>query len=175
MIIRDAREGDERVIAEINVRSWQAAYSHILPASLLENLSIDRREEGWREQLIAADRTILMAEENGNAVGWIALGEVRDPDCGTEVAELYGIYLDPDSWHRGVGRQLLDRGLERLPGDRIREVVLWIIEENHQARSFYESAGFALESESRKMIEIGGSGYPEVRYRYSMPEVVAGD
>jgi RimJ/RimL family protein N-acetyltransferase len=54
-------------------------------------------------------------------------------------------------------------------------VVLWVFEENHRARSFYESAGFALEPDSRKLIEIGGSRYPEVRYRRSMPGVATGD
>ena len=169
MNIRDAADGDERVLAEITVRSWQAAYRHILPASLLENMKTDQREAGWREELKAKNWIIFIAEEAGTPIGWIALGKARDPGCGPGVMELFGIYLDPNAWHQGVGRDLLEHGLERIPTEGVREVVLWVFEENHQARAFYERNGFVLEPDSRKLIEIKGSSYPEVRYRRTMP------
>jgi RimJ/RimL family protein N-acetyltransferase len=175
MIIRDAVVGDEHVITEITIRAWQAAYRHILPPSRLDTMTGAGREQDWHEHLVKRDWIILLAEEDETELGLIALGSARDPDCGDEVAELFSIYMDPGAWRRGIGRQLLDQGLERLPGDRIREVVLWVFEENHQARRFYESTGFELEPDSRRLIEVWGSRHAEVRYRLSMPGVPSGD
>ena len=45
MIIRDAELRDARGIAEVHVRSWQAAYAGIVPDEDLAQLSVDEREQ----------------------------------------------------------------------------------------------------------------------------------
>jgi hypothetical protein len=47
MIVRDAELRDARGIAEVHVRSWQAAYAGIIPDEELARLSVDQREQFW--------------------------------------------------------------------------------------------------------------------------------
>ena len=42
MIVRDAELRDARGIAEVHVRSWQAAYAGIIPDEELARLSVDQ-------------------------------------------------------------------------------------------------------------------------------------
>ena len=51
MIIRDAELRDARGIAEVHVRSWQAAYAGIVPDEDLARLSVDQREQFWAQIL----------------------------------------------------------------------------------------------------------------------------
>ena len=44
MIVRPAKPGDARDIAEIHVRTWQAAYPGLVPADYLAALSVERYE-----------------------------------------------------------------------------------------------------------------------------------
>ena len=47
MIIREPSKDDARGLAEVHVRSWQAAYKGQLPDDILDNLSVDQREQQW--------------------------------------------------------------------------------------------------------------------------------
>jgi GNAT superfamily N-acetyltransferase len=73
-----------------HVRSWQAAYAHVLPAERLAELSVERRARQWR------DWPPLLAESGDVVVGFVSVGASRDADAD---GELFAIYVDPD--HRG--------------------------------------------------------------------------
>ncbi|MER6578988.1 hypothetical protein [Nonomuraea sp. NPDC001023] len=53
MRIRKATPADAQAIAEIHVRSWQAAYRGLLPQDHLDGLDPAARRPGW-ERLLAA-------------------------------------------------------------------------------------------------------------------------
>ena len=44
-----------------------------------------------------------------------------------------------------------------------RSVTLWVIRDNARAIRFYQRAGFAIEAESAKEFELGGTQITEVR------------
>jgi hypothetical protein len=48
MEIRAATISDAYGIAEIQVAGWQAAYRGLMPDSLLDGLSVPKREEMWQ-------------------------------------------------------------------------------------------------------------------------------
>jgi hypothetical protein len=61
MLIRAAQIEDAKQIAEVHVASWRAAYRGILPDSMLDNLSVEKRTELWQERLWgAAEATNLV-------------------------------------------------------------------------------------------------------------------
>src|SRR5256885_14947367 len=74
--IHAARVEDARVIADVPVRTWQAAYRHAFPAEVLDALSVDEREAGWRERLDAGMR-VWVAAESAAIVGFAAAGPSR--------------------------------------------------------------------------------------------------
>ena len=164
--VRDANPLDAAAIADVHVRSWQAAYEPLLPADFLADLSVARREELWRESLSRQDaRTgAWVAETGGSVVGFANTGPGRDDDSGADTGELYAIYLDPSTWRRGAGRALMDRAVEGLREAGFRDATLWVFEENARARGFYEAAGWRPDGRSQEL-HIGGVSRREVRYR----------
>ena len=107
MIIRDAELRDARGIAEVHVRSWQAAYAGIVPDEDLAQLSVDQREQFWAQILSKGVRATFVLVNRDLVVGWSGFGPARDEDCDPIlVAELYGIYLLPEYWSMSYGKQL---------------------------------------------------------------------
>jgi hypothetical protein len=92
MIIRDAELRDARGIAEVHVRSWQAAYVGIVPDEDLARLSVDQREQFWTQILSKDERATFVLVNGDLVVRWSGFGPARDEDCDQAlVAELYGI------------------------------------------------------------------------------------
>jgi hypothetical protein len=49
--VRSATTGDAEVIATVHVRSWQGAYVGLVPAEILDGLSVEERADMWRQVL----------------------------------------------------------------------------------------------------------------------------
>jgi ribosomal protein S18 acetylase RimI-like enzyme len=165
MISRSARPEDAKAIATIHVRSWQAAYPGMVPTEYLENLSIEQREDAWRQRLESGATDTWLVEESDQPVGWISVGASRDRDAGASVGELYAIYVDPDHWRHGVGQRLWQDAESRLKSSGVCEVMLWVLRDNVQAIRFYRSIGFAIDAGIEKTVELGGAKLIEIRLR----------
>lgn len=151
LTVRRARPGDAAAIASIHVLTWQAAYRGLLPDSLLDGLSIERREAGWSRHLAEsgpADATWVV-ERNAEIVGFAAIGPARDDDLTRDVAQLDAIYVHPDHWHRGAGRALMTALLDHWRTAGIRRAILWVLEDNARSRQFYERSGWVVEGARR--------------------------
>jgi ribosomal protein S18 acetylase RimI-like enzyme len=160
-LIRDATKDDAAAVARVHVESWRAAYREHMPPELLAGLSVERRTEGWRELLGNPGSPTLVAELDGEIVGFAGFGPSRDTEG---EAELYAIYLDPARFGTGVGRALMDAALERLRALGYEDAILWVLDGNERAERFYERAGWRRE-EVLKTEEFGGTPVREVRYR----------
>jgi GNAT superfamily N-acetyltransferase len=137
------------------VRAWQAAYTHVFPQKQLAELSVDQRARQWRMW------PPLAAEADGIVVGFVSVGASRDADAD---GELFAIYVDPNHWRTGIGRDLITAGEERLRELGHEEATLWVLAKNPRARRFYERVGWRHDGATRP-IEIFGIEVPEVRYR----------
>ena len=157
--VRRAVTDDAAAIADIHVRSWQAAYRGLMPDELLDGLSVADREEMWREEAQARGESgvLFVAEHEGAIAGFCALAEPsRDEDAGPEVAEVGAIYIDPDVWRVGVGRALMETALTHLQAGGWREATLWVLAGNEPALNFYARFGFAPDG-FEKLYERGGT------------------
>jgi ribosomal protein S18 acetylase RimI-like enzyme len=157
-------------IADVHVRSWQAAYRGILPDEMLDALSVTEREASWIAILgeRGSHRLTLVAECDGNLAGFCSIATPsRDIDTGERTAEIGALYVDPAHWRRGVGNAVLGGALDELGRRRCREVVLWVLPENRPALAFYERFGFEIEEGVEKLEER--SGRPVIRLRASLP------
>jgi ribosomal protein S18 acetylase RimI-like enzyme len=162
--IRRAKLDDAAAIAEVHVRTWQAAYEHVFGAERLTGVTVEQRLPMWRQILRDAEQTALVAEEGDGIIGWCTVGPSRDDDAD---GELWGIYVLPDAWGSGAGTALMTAGIEALRASGRREVILWVLEDNPRARRFYEREGWALDG-ARKDDEFLGVRVTEVRYRRSL-------
>ncbi len=175
--VRPATVADAERLTAVHVRSWQAAYRGILPDGLLDGLAPDARLQ-WRTGRLSRMPprwATLVVEDRGEVVGFADTGPCRDDDFDSElVGELYAIYLDPDHWRRGLGRQLMRRALVRLAADGFGLATLWVLADNHGARRFYQATGWRPDgatqpqrfgevelTEVRYVVELAAAGAPE--------------
>lgn len=153
----------------MHTRSWQVGYAHAFPAEALAAISVAEREARWRSRLEALESGTLMyvAEVDGEVAGWVIVGASEDDDAGDGVGEVYGIYVDPGSWGRGVGAAVMAAGLDAMRSLGFEEATLWVLEDNPRARRFYERGGWSVDG-ARKQRELLDAEVDTVRYRRAL-------
>ncbi len=166
MEVRLATRGDLDAIAEVHVRSWQAAYVGQIPQDHLDSLSVDQRRENWKSIYERAHEraAIFVLVADGAVVGFAHVCPSRDPEAAADVGEVTSIYLRSSHWGRGGGRALMAGALDWLAGHSFTEAILWALETNTQARHFYETTGWVADG-AEKLEAIGPAHVTEVRYR----------
>ncbi len=168
--VREAVERDGLAIASIHVRSWQAAYRGQLPDEYLDNLSVDERLARLRASIASPPpewRMWVAVDGPGRVVGFACTGRSEDADATPETGEVLAIYLEPEAFGKGVGRELFARAVEDLGERGFRTATLWVLETNDQARRFYEAAGWRHDG-AVATERIDCSNLPTVRYRVDL-------
>lgn len=174
--LRRARDTDARGIAEVHVRTWQAAYRDLFPEHYLNALDVDARERHWASELriLPADRRPWVAQADTEIVGFAAAGPARDDAASSSTGEVYAIYVLPDCWDRGLGRNLLTHAERDLVANGYSDAVLWVAADNERARDFYQRAGWHADGGERTE-HIGGQEVAEVRHRRALERSRVGE
>ena len=170
--IRLAKTGDAEAIAAIQIGAWRAAYAGFLPASFLEGLDVEQRAAQWRGRIGPAMRpgspTFVAVDETDAVRGFVHTGPIRDEDLEPAGrAEIYTIYVDPETWRQRIGSALLSAVDDFWSPTDVRELVLWAFEANADGRAFYERMGWQLDGASQ-VDDFGTANPVEVRYRRSL-------
>jgi L-amino acid N-acyltransferase YncA len=168
--VRLAGSEDAAAIADAHVRGWLATYRGLVPDSVLDGLSVERRTTHWRETIASqtpADSVgrTWVVEVAGVVRGFAATGAIRDaPDDLAVAGEVLAIYLAPEARGQGLGRAIFSHAVEDLQARGFHPIVVWVFEANTAARRFYEAAGF-LPDGARQPVDFGEVAPPEMRYR----------
>lgn len=171
MQIARASAEDAQAVAEIHVESWQAAYAGIVPASYLASLSVDKRKAWWAQCIAAGTPELLVAKDDaGRMRGWINFAASRDDDAPPDQAEIWAVYVAPDSWSTGAGQLLWAHARARLVAQGFASCTLWVFTQNTRAIKFYRAAGFVRDAVPPKTFEIAGQPREEVRYICALVE-----
>lgn len=170
MIIREATDRDVTAIAALHVESWRSAYRGILSDDYLDHHADHERLRAWREKFSARDRKpmfVLLADLGAEIAGFACVFPEEDGVFGSFVDNLH---VAPHLTGRGIGRLLLSEAARRLLANGSRSgLYLWVVDQNHRARRFYERAGGALVgSEAREAVD----GRTVVIFRYHWPDLV---
>jgi ribosomal protein S18 acetylase RimI-like enzyme len=164
MNIRPAVVADAHAIAAVHVRSWQAAYAHLLCADFLASLSIGQRAQRWADILQAAESATAVAELAGTVQAFVSFGRCRDEQAPEQRGEIWALYASPDAWGQGLGRSLLAHALGALNAQGFRETSLWVLSGNERGVRFYRCAGFAPVAGSPKLFTLGGTQIEETQF-----------
>jgi ribosomal protein S18 acetylase RimI-like enzyme len=160
--IRYADISDAKTLGEIHSRSWKVTYKGIVPNEILENITIEKRQKYFEKaQTDGREEDAIIFKDN-EAVGFICIGKCRDADKPDIYGEIWGIYLLPGYWKMGIGSELINWGLNELKKRHYSKITLWVLEENINARKFYEKNGFKHDG-TVKEITIGNK-LNEYRY-----------
>jgi len=167
MEIRTVETTDIQEVAQVHIASWQSAFRGVLSDKVLDQLKLEDFMEQWRSNLQQEYRENLLATtDDGQVVGFISFGPERTQEAQAQssMGELYGLYIHPEHWGHGVGKELLAKALEQLKQKSFREVVLWTMQKNAMARAFYAKHGFSLDG-SVKESQYAEERFWEVRFR----------
>lgn len=164
-VVRPLREEDIEDTVDVHMGGWLTAYRGILADEILAGLDRTAWLKRYRDQAAGDGPWQTFVAVSDRPVGHVTFGPYREQ--GSEkidpaVGEILSIYVRSDFYGTGVGAQLMEVALELLPQ---REVRLWVLEENHRARRFYDKCGLRPDGD-REMWTPRGSvfTYPEIRY-----------
>ena len=153
-MIRPGTPEDAEAVARVQIASWRSAYAHLFSQEQLAGISLAERTENWRRW------PPLVADVDGDVVGFISVGPAHDADAESEV---WAIYVRPDRWGNRIGRALMSAGEAKLRELGYTRAVLWVFEDNPRARRFYEAAGWRTDGK-RQNAELFGMSAPAIRY-----------
>lgn len=153
MNIRRATVEDSPVLARVHVDAWHAAYRGVVPDSFLEQITVSKREASFREFLLNdSPEETYVAEVSGEVIGFLTVGPCRDADADeNRTGEIWGIYIAPLHWRKGIGRRLAVKAQEVLEFGAYQDATLWVLEQNEPARRFYEALGFRPDGASKEL------------------------
>ena len=154
-----APDDDKAAISHIYEASWRSAYCGILPQDYLDSIPAGH----WIPYLEQAGRNVLVMEAETQLIGTASYCTSRDPSL-PEYGEVVSIYLLPAWQGMGYGRLLLNAVVAQLATLGCQDIFLWVLEENHRARRFYEKAGFTP-VQVFHTDTIGGKAVREIQYR----------
>lgn len=137
--IHRAQLNEASKVADVHLASWRSAYRGLIPHTKLEQM-IARRGDTWWKRAINRGTHVLVVNFNGTIVGYATLGINRARTLPYE-GEIYELYMLPEYQGIGLGRRLFNNARRTLSDYGLKNNVLWVLEENEVACSFYESMG----------------------------------
>lgn len=161
--VRAATPADLPAMTAAKRDAGTAAWPHIFPAEVLAQLGFPER---WTAAVIdPPQRThALVAELEGEVVGFAIVRPSADDDASPQTGELDGFYTAPAAWGRGAGQALLAAAVDALRDEGFTTATLWTAADNHRPRRIYEHAGWRLDGTTRHR-NLGGIAFEELRYR----------
>ena len=138
-MIRPARAGDAVAIAALDDATWSF---DVTPSP--------------RSSVPSSIDGMLVAEDGGEIVGYVAVGRATRLESNRHVADIRGLAVAPDHQGRGLGRALVQAALDAARERGARKVTLRVLGPNTAARALYESCGFVVEGVRRDEFFLDG-------------------
>ncbi len=99
---------------------------------------------------------VLVAEQDGRAVGYTTLGRPTPLDCHRHVLHIQGLAVDPTVQRQGLGRALIEAAAAEARRRGARKLGLRVLGGNARARALYSACGFVVEGVLREEFRLGG-------------------
>ncbi|GEN46869.1 GNAT family N-acetyltransferase [Alkalibacillus haloalkaliphilus] len=140
MKIREAKLSDASGIGKVHVNSWRTTYKGIVPDEFLNNLTYEKREKLWINNISAQDQYIIVAEnETGQIVGF-ASGGKRETNVHKNAGDLTSIYILEEFQGQGVGTQLMKDMFAYFKEVGYNTIFVEVLKSN-ETKFFYEAFG----------------------------------
>jgi len=146
LAIRKAKKEDIGKFIEV----YKSAYKNMKKYAYRK----DKNIKWYFKWLLKRDENgVFIAEINGEAVGVVAcdsnwLGLYED------VGEIHEIVVRDEYKGKGIGKKLMEKAEEYLKSKGHRIIELWVGEENHLAKKFYEKLGYKAKDKFGEWIRM---------------------
>lgn len=142
LIVREAKTSDAAELARLHVAVWRETYRQLAPVEAFAALDETRRLAFWLDKFAhpAGRQVILLAELDGNLVGFTLASESANPQIGA-MAEIKLLYIDRRFARQGIGRHLLAEVALCLKNSGFTGAALGVVEGNTPAIRFYSALG----------------------------------
>jgi GNAT superfamily N-acetyltransferase len=160
--IREAKPADAEGIARAHAASWRTSYRGVLPDAALDRFDARERAASWREVLQDRSVLTLVAYDTTHLdiVGFCDAGRSRS-DTG-HAAEVYRMYIEHHAKRHGLGREMFELVTDWLRARDLRSLIIWVLDNNHHARRFYEAMG----GQPARRVPSRVFGFPIVELSY---------
>lgn len=137
--VRSAKPDEAEALFRLQRSSALAGFAHIFDP--VQHPFPDEVERArWSAYVHSPDTTVLVADAEGAPIGVaVVAGET-----------LERLFVAPEQWGSGVGTVLHDAVIKLVRDHGRTQCQLWVLSENHQARSFYERRGWKLDGRTRQ-------------------------
>jgi len=168
-VLRRGSVDDAEAIARLHIASWRSTYVREMPAAFLDGLDVVARTARWRRQLEEGVRVVI-AEDGADLTGYVACGPARDTLAGSGAWQVYNLHVSPSRQMQGIGSALFNAAVELGSEEGARELVLWVIDSNSNARSFYEHKGMRVSGHREEHFARGDFSLGETLYSMGLPD-----
>lgn len=158
-LVRPATSDDVRALSQLAKQTWADAFGEPLsPEDLAAELEKSRSETYFINAL--QETTILVAEKDGELLGYVQFGDVKIPDVEVRAGDLglRRVYVGTAVQRQGLGRRLMKAALDHPQLASATRIFLTVWEKNKPGMHLYESFGFKTVGTTRVTIaekEVG--------------------
>lgn len=165
--IRHAEPGDETGIARTQVASWADAYTGVMPADVLNQLNVARRQSQWARtlpnlRLQAGRQALLVGVHPAGEIHGFVHGGVERTSADPKAAEIYSFYIHPAAQFPALGNRLMGEMGDWLRRRGHENLRLWVLEPSPIRRFYEELGGRRLPEEQQ--IHLGSYPVRQISY-----------
>lgn len=146
VLIRKATIDDAQGKGYVHYQSWIETYTGLFPDSVINNLSLERSVKLAKEH----PENTYVAVIGDNVVGFACYLESRDEDL-DNAGEIMAVYVLKDYQRLGIGKLLMSVCYSEL--QTFNKIILWVLESNIKAISFYEKEGFVKDGKTKTLYD----------------------
>ena len=138
-----------KLLPLVETSSTRGTLDGIVSDSILNNLDETRRAAAFEKSFEIELGETYLIEENESVIGFTTFGNCRDDDRNENTGEIWGVYISPDHWRMCYGSKITAFAEGVLHSMNKKEIVLWVLKDNCDARNFYEKIGYVLEGRTK--------------------------
>lgn len=139
-LIRPGGINDIPAVARVHACAWRQTYRGMIPDGVLDSLEHAGHGRVWSDCITYDDHGLLVAEADGEVVGFSAFGPPRDPLIGAD-GEIYAICLLKRWQCRGIGSRLMGATASELVASGVKSVAGWVARDDVAALTFLRALG----------------------------------
>ena len=146
--IRLAVPADAPDMAEVMIRSWEAAYKDIIPAEYIREKNATRLD--MFKRTLPENIYTYVIQYDGKTVGIIRVAPPDYGDMDDAYYDLHSLYLHPHYFGQGIGTRAMEFAFNKALSLGKTVLVLWVLADNVNAIKFYKKLGFTANGERRE-------------------------